>query len=110
MMHRWFMLSAVMALGVISPAHAADIAAGKTTALFACVECHGLTGFSYDVYFPSLAGQKELYLTMQLKAFKSGKRKNPEMNLITKLLTATDIANVAAYFASQRCAPESAGK
>lgn len=110
MMHRWFMLRAVMALGAILPALAADIAAGKTTALFACVDCHGLTGVSRDEYFPNLAGQKELYLTVQLKAFKAGKRKNPEMNLITKLLTATDIANVAAYFASQRCCPKRAEK
>jgi len=109
-MHRWFMLSAVMALGAISPAHAADIAAGKATALFACVDCHGLTGISPGEYFPTIAGQKEPYLTMQLKAFKAGKRKNPEMNLVTKLLTATDIANVAAYFASQRCSPKRAEK
>ena len=101
---------ALIAFSAISNAHAGDIAAGKEKVLFVCSECHGMTGFSDVENFPNLAGQKELYLTIQLKAFKAGKRKNPEMNLITKLLTATDIANVAAYFASQRCSPKRAEK
>ncbi len=106
MNYRQFLLSALIAFGIGLPAYAADIAAGKAKALFACVDYHGLTGISVVENFPNLAGQKELYLTIQLKAFKAGKRKNLEMNLITKLLTATDIANVAAYFASQDCAPK----
>jgi cytochrome c553 len=60
--------------------------------------------------FPNLAGQKKLYLTLQLKAFKAGKRKNLEMNLIAKQLSDADIANVTAYFASLPCAPNQARK
>ena len=100
------LLFALMVFGIGPPAYAADIAAGKAKALFACVDCHGLTGISVVENFPNLAGQKEMYLAIQLKAFKAGKRKNKEMNLITKLLNETDIANVAAYFASQDCAPK----
>ncbi len=109
-MYRRFLWSALVALGVISPVYAADIAAGKTKALFVCSDCHGMTGISVVENFPNLAGQKEMYLTAQLKAFKAGKRKNPEMNLIAKQLSEADIANVAAYFAAQRCSPEPAGK
>ena len=53
--------------------------------------------------FPNLAGQKEMYLAKQLKAFKAGTRKNNEMKFIVKLLTDADIANLAAYFSKLPC-------
>ena len=105
MKHRQFLWSALIAFGVMSPAHAGNVAAGKAKALFVCSDCHGATGVSVIENFPSLAGQKELYLTIQLKAFKAGKRKNQEMNLIAKQLSDADIENVAAFFASQSCGP-----
>ncbi len=108
MKHRRFLASALVAFGVISGAHAGNIAAGKVKALFVCSDCHGATGISVVENFPSLAGQKEMYLALQLKAFKAGKRKNIEMNLIAKQLSDADIANVAAFFASQRCSPDRA--
>ena len=110
MKHRRFLLSALIAVGVISPAPAQNIAAGKVKALFVCSDCHGATGVSVVENFPNLAGQKEMYLVVQLEAFKAGKRKNPEMNLIAKQLSDADIANVAAFYASQRCSPERAKK
>jgi len=110
MKHRQFLLIALIAFGVISPAHAGDVAVGKAKALFVCSDCHGVRGVSVVQNFPNLAGQKEMYLTIQLKAFKAGKRKNQEMNLIAKQLSDADIANVAAYFASLPCAPNRAQK
>jgi len=111
MKHRWFLLSALIAFGVISPAHAAgDVAAGKVKALFVCSECHGMKGVSVIANFPNLAGQKEMYLTLQLKAFRAGRRKNLEMNLIAKQLSDADIANVTAYFAGLPCAAGRAPK
>ncbi len=104
MKYRQIVLSALFTFGVMSAVHAADIAAGKDMAIFSCSDCHGDTGVSVVDNFPNLAGQKELYLVAQLKAFKAGKRKNIEMNLIAKSLSDADIANVAAYFASQPCA------
>ena len=95
MKHRQIVLSALFAFGVISPVHAADIAAGKAKVITVCAECHGLNGISVIANFPNLAGQKELYLRVQLKAFKEGRRKNQEMNLIVKQLSDADIANVA---------------
>ncbi len=97
---------ALIAFGGISIAHAGDIAAGKEKVLFVCSECHGMTGISDVENFPNLAGQKEMYLTIQLKAFKSGKRNDEEMAPEAKQLTDADIANVAAYYASRQCSPK----
>ncbi len=104
MKYRQIVLGALFAFGVVSPLHAADIAAGKAKATFVCADCHGFTGISVVANFPNLAGQKELYLVAQLKAFRAGTRKNIEMNLIAKPLSDADIANLAAYFAGLPCA------
>ncbi len=110
MKYRQIALIALFTFGVISPVHAADIAAGKATAIFACAECHGINGISVVGNFPNLAGQKELYLVAQLKAFRAGKRKFPEMNLLARQLSDADIANLAAYFAGLPATPKGAKK
>ena len=108
MKYRWIALIALFAFGVIAPVHAADIAAGKAKALFVCSDCHGMRGISVVANFPNLAGQKELYLIAQLKAFREGTRKSQEMNLIAEQLSDADIANLAAYFAGLLRTPEDA--
>lgn len=95
-----FVLGAIMTM---SSAQAADIAAGKQKALMVCSDCHGINGVSVVENFPNLAGQKEMYLAKQLKAFRSGERKNNEMKFIVKLLKDEDIANLAAYFSKLPC-------
>ena len=110
MMVRQIMLIALFTFGVILPVHAADIAAGKATAAFACAECHGMNGIGVAAKFPNLAGQKDLYLVAHLKAFRAGKRKFPLMNLMTRQLSDADIANLAAYFAGLPCTPKGAKK
>ena len=50
---------------------------------------------------PNLAAQRAGYIEAQLKALKEGTRKNPIMNAIAPQLSAEDMVNVAAYFASQ---------
>lgn len=49
---------------------------------------------------PNLAAQRAGYLETQLKALKDGTRKNPIMSAIASQLSADDMANVAAFFAS----------
>ncbi len=102
-MVRLYVLSALMAFSVLSSAQAADIAAGKQKALLVCSDCHGTNGVSVVENFPNLAGQKQMYLAKQLRAFKAGTRKNLEMKLIVKLLTDDDIANLTAYFSKLPC-------
>jgi cytochrome c553 len=105
------MKSVVSALAVllVSPfAHAADVEAGRARAQTVCAACHGAAGVSVSDRIPNLAAQKAVYLEAQLKALKEGTRKNPVMNAIASQLTGEDIANVAAYFASQPGATASA--
>ena len=93
-------LATVAILGLSSTAMAAgNAAAGKTKAA-SCAGCHGVKGISAIPTYPNLAGQKAAYTAKQLKAFKSGARKDPTMNAMAKPLSDADIANSAAYYAS----------
>jgi len=92
----------VFALFVTVPiANAADVEAGKAKVAAVCSACHGANGVSVGDAIPNLAGQKPAYLEAQLKALKDGTRKNPVMNAIASQLSPDEIANVAAYFATQ---------
>ena len=95
-----FTSAAIGIAGLMSgPANAADIAAGKAKA-GTCVACHGPNGISQIPLYPNLAGQKEQYLALAMKQYKSGKRDNPIMKPMMAALSDTDMANLAAYFAS----------
>ena len=100
MKKRSLLVAAMLATGVFS-ANAADAAAGKAKSAM-CAACHGADGISKVPIYPNLAGQKEQYLVKQMKAFKSGARKDPVMGPMTKGLTDTDIANLAAYYAQMK--------
>ena len=81
-------------------AHAQSaISSGKTKAQ-ACSTCHGPLGLSQLPNAPHLAGQPEIYVAEQLKAYRSGKRSNEIMNVIAKPLTDEDIDQLAAFYAS----------
>ena len=87
-------------LSVAPIAQAADVEAGKAKVASVCAACHGATGVSVSDNIPNLAAQRAGYIEAQLKALKDGTRKNPLMNAIAAQLSAEDMANVAAYFAS----------
>jgi cytochrome c553 len=89
------LLAAVM---IGSPAHAADVAAGKAKAEL-CVGCHGENGISQLENMPSLAGQPDQFIQWQLVYFRAGTRKNEQMQPIVEQLTNDDIRNLGAYFA-----------
>jgi len=82
-----------------APALAADAEAGKAKSMM-CAACHGTNGISMVPMYPNLAGQKEMYMTKQLKDFKSGKRNDPTMKGMVAALSDADMANLAAYYAS----------
>jgi cytochrome c553 len=82
-----------------SPAHAADVAAGKAKAEI-CAGCHGDNGISQTENIPSLAGQLDQYIQWQLVYFRAGARKNEQMQPIVEQISNEDIRNLGAYFAS----------
>jgi len=49
---------------------------------------------------PNIAGQNAAYLVAQLRAFKSGARKNEAMTLVASGLSNQDIDNLAAWYSS----------
>lgn len=77
-----------------------DADAGKSKAV-TCSACHGAGGNSVNPQWPSLAGQHANYLTSTLNAFKSGDRSDVLMGSQATILSDQDIADLAAYFASQ---------
>lgn len=83
-----------------SSAMAGDVEAGKAKAIL-CAACHGATGISMNPMWPNLAGQKELYLAKQIKAFRDGTRTDVMMAPMVAGLTDDDIDNLAAFFAAQ---------
>jgi len=86
-----------------------NAAAGKTLAKN-CTACHGETGIASNPAWPGLAGQKPGYLVNVLKAFRAGLRKDPMMAGVTRGLSDTDIANLAAYYSEQSCKPITEGR
>ena len=95
------LVSVVLGLGMLSNANAlaGDAEAGKTKAAV-CAACHGNNGIGSTDMYPNLAGQHADYIVKQLKAFKSGDRKDPVMAPMAMPLSDTDMADVAAYFAT----------
>ncbi|MBV7571102.1 cytochrome c4 [Pseudomonas sp. B1(2018)] len=101
-------VSLLLTVGISGIAHAAgeavqpgDAKAGQAKAAV-CGACHGPDGNSMAPNFPKLAGQGERYLTKQLHDIKSGKRTVLEMTGLLTNLSDQDLADIAAYFASQK--------
>lgn len=67
-----------------------------------CGACHGVDGNSVNPEWPRLAGQQASYIAQQLASFKAGTRVNPIMSPNAMALSEQDMADLAAYFSSQR--------
>lgn len=83
---------------------AGDAAAGKNKTAM-CQGCHGIPGWKTafpEVYHvPKLGGQHAAYLVKALQAYKSGERDHPTMHGIAVGLSEQDMADLAAYYASE---------
>ena len=95
-------VSLLLTVGISGIAHAAgDATAGQAKAAV-CGACHGPDGNSMAPNFPKLAGQGERYLNKQLHDIKSGKRTVLEMTGLLTNLSDQDLADISAYYASQK--------
>ncbi|MES2195696.1 MAG: c-type cytochrome [Pseudomonadota bacterium] len=70
------------------------------TIVAVCAPCHGADGTGGDVEKPNLAGQKSIYIREQLLAFRSGKRKHPDMKLIAGDLSDREIDQLVIYYST----------
>ncbi len=78
-----------------------DIEAGRVIVEANCAACHGANGVSPVPTQPNLGGQGVRYLYKQLMDFKTGARNNGIMTAQLAGLKQQDLANLAAYYASQ---------
>jgi len=110
------LLLAITTLIILLPTMASaagDKDKGKSIADTVCAACHGPDGNSPVTIYPKLAGQHVGYLEQSLQEFRKGpqgKRNNPIMYGMVVNLSDDDIANVAAYYASQTMSAGGAAK
>ncbi len=76
-----------------------SVEAGKAKAA-SCAACHGFDGNSITPEWPSLAGQHPEYIIRQLEAYQNGDRDDVLMTAFADPLSAEDIEDLAAYFAT----------
>jgi cytochrome c553 len=88
-----------LALAGGTPAAAGDPAEGRKVANM-CRTCHGMDGYAQIPIAPHIGGEPEEYLEAQLMAFKTGAREHEMMSLVAASLTAQQISDVAAWYAS----------
>jgi cytochrome c553 len=88
-----------------APAVKPDLAKGEAISTNVCVACHANDGSRGSPANPIIQGQHPEYLVKQLTEFKAGKRNNPIMRGIAATLSADDIRNVAAFYATKQAKP-----
>ena len=91
--------AAVVLVSAVGNASANDPKAGRKQAA-KCQVCHGYDGLGKNPEVPHIAGESDIYLIRQLRAFRSGKRTHPQMSIVAKGLSDQDISDLAAYYAA----------
>ncbi len=83
-----------------------DAAAAARSKISHCTGCHGIPDYKNtfpEVYrVPKLGGQHPQYIVKALQAYKSGQRSHPTMRGIAASLSDQDMADIAAYYGSQK--------
>jgi cytochrome c553 len=83
-----------------APGHAADAAAGKALAEESCADCHGDDGKG-DADYPAINGMAVEKFTKAMQEYANGTRtKSAKMTKEAKKLSAEQIANLAAHYAT----------
>lgn len=103
-------LSLFAAAGGLHAASGDPVAGKKKTTM--CSGCHGIGGYKTafpEVYsVPKIGGQHAAYIVKALQEYKSGARSHPSMKAIAADLSDQDMADLAAYYATDSV--KSAGK
>ena len=77
-----------------------DNAEGKRLADASCARCHGANGISAAKGVPHLAGQRAVYLHLELRAYKSGARGKGMMADAARFLSDDALIKVAAWYST----------
>jgi cytochrome c553 len=100
-MNKLLLTAAFAACATVAvPGHAADPAAGKVLAEASCADCHGDDGKG-DADYPAINGMAVEKFTKAMQEYANGTRaKSPKMTKEAKKLSAAQIADLAAYYAT----------
>jgi len=94
----WRVLATLAALLAGVDPIAADTIEEKATV---CSACHGENGVPVDKSFPTLFGQNEGYIYIELRDMKKGARKNDQMAAVVENMSRDDMLALAAFFAAK---------
>ncbi len=89
-----------------APSVTASVPGDPADAPAVCVSCHGADGIATVEGVPHLAGDPEMYLTAQLKAYRDSTRVHETMSAIAAPLEDGDIKAAARWFSSLSLAVE----
>jgi len=81
-------------------ATAQDVAQGRQVAETMCANCHGLNGIGKQKGVPNIAGQRAVYLHLEMKVYQAGGRGHKVMTNTVKYMNDDAIMKVSAYYAS----------
>jgi cytochrome c553 len=97
---KWFRFAIFLGLVMAfrSAAASADSIEEKTQI---CAGCHGENGKPIDKSIPTIWGQQQGYLYIQLRDFKRGDRKNEIMQPIAATMERADMLEIAEYFSKK---------
>jgi len=98
------MAEPVALAGADETAGPGDVARGQEKSA-TCVACHGIDGNSSDPQYPKLAGQHERYIARHLELYRSGERQNAIMLGFAAGLSAQDMRDLGAFYATQAGSP-----
>lgn len=85
---------------LLEPARAGDAAVVRAKVQTLCQNCHGDDGVAVLPGAANLSGQQKEYLVQQLRAYRSGSRRNEQMSIVAKTLTDADIENLADWYSA----------
>jgi cytochrome c553 len=91
---------AALAAAACGSAAVAQEKLGLSEIIVQCAACHGVEGIAKSADVPHLAGQHELYLFNQIKAFRSGKRPHKEMRYMSRQLSDAEMREIARHYAA----------
>lgn len=97
------MKSFLLALSAVLLAAGPAQSASAPAKLGLCVGCHGRDGRATLPGYPHLNGQDAEYLYQQLLAYKQGTRRHGPMEAVVGALSATELRELAQYYAAQPC-------